>query len=114
MEAMDHVNINRDHHLPILPDALLKVDGSIDPNPSLCRPDEKRMRLFAMTPATTSHIRCRRQARGAWNHLTLKRTRMNARTQRVAPGGLAQRGLGSPSGSNSSSLLTSRSTSPNL
>ena len=31
-------NIDRDHHPPIFLDGLLKLDGSIDPNPSLCTP----------------------------------------------------------------------------
>jgi hypothetical protein len=28
--------IDRDHHLPTIPDARLKIDGAIDPNRSLC------------------------------------------------------------------------------
>jgi hypothetical protein len=31
-------NIDRDHQLPIIPEALLKIGGSIDPNPLLCTP----------------------------------------------------------------------------
>jgi hypothetical protein len=31
-------NIDHDHHLPAISDILLKFDGSIDPNPSLCTP----------------------------------------------------------------------------
>jgi hypothetical protein len=29
-------NIDRDHHRPIIQDARLRIDGSINPNPSLC------------------------------------------------------------------------------